>query len=353
MMLKDQALEALAGRPTDRIPFFLNETHYAPEKVRQMLGNNVATFVRRVDSTRDFYPNLIRLDSQWETLPDGTRARRLTYVTPKGNLTTLQRPAGYTNWTLEYPFKSEQDYPALTCLFEGSYAVSNEAELAEAIRTAPEDTFVRDGLETEPLQELISFWMGTETFCCEWMDNRDRVLEVVRHIIALRRSAYPLIAQSPLTCVTFGGNLAPTVIGPQLAREYYFPYYAELKEALAGTGKLVGCHLDADNQLIFEDIAHSALDYIEAFDPSFGIPVSRARRAFYPRSIWLNWPTGNHWMNAGQAREHTFELCRQAYENGGLAGFIVGITETVPAAHRPILYPAIALGLEDARRAFL
>ena len=204
---------------------------------------------------------------------------------------------------------------------------------------------VRDQIAYEPLQHIIVHFMGTETFCYVWMGNGDEVISLYKCLNDLNRKIYPVIADGPLEFANYGGNVTPQIIGREVFAEYYMPCYNEAAEILHKKDKLIGCHFDADNTTIMDLIGRSDLDYIEAYDPSMGPSLSEARRAFGNKTIWINFPCSAHLLPPDEIRRLTINLIKEA---GRLEGFLIGITEDVPADRWAINYSAIMDGIDDA-----
>src|SRR5690606_37772725 len=92
-----------------------------------------------------------------EHYTEGGKPRiRTWYETPAGTLSTLREPAGFTSWTLEYMFKSPDDYKALRFLLQDEQAEASYAPFAAAEAAFGEDISFRAGIGLDPLQLLVS-----------------------------------------------------------------------------------------------------------------------------------------------------------------------------------------------------
>jgi len=190
-----------------------------------------------------------------------------------------------------------------------------------------DDFVVRDQIVLEPLQALISEYMGPETFCYEWMDNQDEILKLYNVLVDLARKVYAAVANGPLEFANYGGNVVPQIVGVENFKQYFVPHYNEAAELLHKKGKLIGCHFDADNTLIMDAIAGTTLDYIEAYDAGISPSVSEARKAWPGKIMWLNWPSAWHLRTEKEVYNGTAQLIKEAAPGNG---FIIGITEDVP-----------------------
>ena len=126
------------------------------------------------------------------------------------------------------------------------------------------------------------------------------------------------------------------------------PYYHEACEILHRTGKLVGCHYDADIRGLMDDIAATPLDYIEAYDPGAAAPLSEAFAKFPDKVLWLNFPSSWHSHDADTIRKDTLRLIAEAK---GHPKFIIGVTEDPPVRRTFEIYGAILDGIDLAASA--
>jgi hypothetical protein len=171
--------------------------------------------------------------------------------------------------------------------------------------------------------------MGMETFCIEWMDNRDEILRLYEALVENRRKVYPLIAESPASHANYGGNVVPSVIGLETFEKYYVQHYNEAAEIMHKHGKLIGTHLDDNNKLIAEAVAGTDLDYIEAFTPApdTNMSLADARNAWPDKVLWLNFPSSLHLKSDEEITRATIDLLDELESTDGI---IMGITEDIP-----------------------
>jgi hypothetical protein len=317
---------ALHGKYPDKVPFTVYECMIPQCQVERELRNRGLCIVQRVASHKIRYPNVTKKSY---TYPDekGTEVIRTVYSTPCGDLSTLSQPAGNTIWTHEHMIKSPEDYKVLLYMIQDSVVEPDYDHVMEFTGRLGEDFIIRDSLCLEPIQALISIYMGTENFCIEWMDNRDEVLKLYNALVEVARRIYPIAANGPFEFANYGGNVVPQIIGVENFKKYFVPHYNEAAEILHKKNKLIGCHFDADNTIIMDAIAGTELDYIEAYDVGISPSVKEARKAWPDKVLWLNWPSAWHLLEQEEIYNKTIELIREANPGNGL---IIGITEDVP-----------------------
>jgi hypothetical protein len=201
-----------------------------------------------------------------------------------------------------------------------------EQDLAEG------DTLNRSEIGYEPLQEILINIMDLKDFAFEWKRNRDEVLSLYHALVEDRRKIYPIVARSPAQYSNYGGNVAPEILGPERFEKYILPDYQECAAVMHECGKLVGSHLDGNNEPISALIARSDLDYIEAFTPSpdTSMSVGDALAAWPDKVLWINFPSSVHLQNNETVERETRSILKQSKLGDRL---IMGVTEDVPEDH--------------------
>ena len=335
-------ITALHGGRPDRIPFTVYENKIIQSSVERELRNRGLCIVRRTRSYKLLRPN-VKSQIRYYTDEDGKKLIRKVFPTPYGELSTLDIDGGMTNWTVEYMFKTPDDYNALFYFVADTVIVPEYDSAAKLVSTLGEDFIVRDSLQAEPMQTILNNFMGPETFSYEWADNRDQILKLYDMLVEVNRKVYPVVAKGPLEFANYGGNVVPNIIGRDNFEKYYIPNYNEAAEILHKEGKLIGSHYDADNSLIMDMIAGTDLDYIEAYDPGMSPSIKQAQKAWPDKVLWLNWPSAWHLETVDEVKRKTIQLLEEAERTNGL---IIGITEDVPEERWRGNYPAIMDGID-------
>lgn len=328
-MTPRESVEAvLTGSTADRIPFSIYENKISPCAAERQLRNQGMCIVRRdVPVYNTHSPNV--------TVSNGTyteNAKQLTrtnYQTPVGTLHTITEPAGFTSWTHKRLFSKPEDYKPLLYIIKDMQFEPNYRAFQYAQDVDGGDTFFRGNLGSEPIQQLISNYMGTETFCMEWFDNRDEVLQLYDALVSKRREIYPICASSPALAFNYGGNVTPEILGLERFERYYVPNYNEAADVLHKKGKLIGVHFDANCKAFAKAIADTHLDYIEAFTPApdTDMTLAEARQAWPEKVLWINFPSSVHLASLEAIRQTTHDLLDQA---GSCEKFIMAVTENMP-----------------------
>ena len=329
MTIRERIAAALRRQPVDQIPFTIYPGMVpAGEEERRLreLGLGLSVRMALVEVVR---PNVQNRYCQYEE--NGISYGRNTMVTAVGEVSMAWRlGAAYgSNWIVENYIKTPDDYRTMEFVVrDTAYRPSYDAFL-KAVEETGEDGYVSGNMGYSPLMEMRVNLLGLERFGLDMYDRPDLFFSLYETMREKEREAYPLLADSPAEFVIYCGNCSPEIIGPPRFAQYCVPCYNELGALLHEKGKLLGCHLDANNAAWKEAVAASELDVIEAFTPApdTDMSVADARAAWPGKVLWINFPSSLHLASAERVRTETRKIVEEAAPGDGL---IVGITENVP-----------------------
>lgn len=328
-----EKLEAVfEGKLIDAVPFALKGWRIPQCEMERVLRNEGLCIL----DARSVY-TVASPNTETETLifnKDGARYQNTTIKTPKGTLTSLTKslPAEKTEsttWQMEPLFKSPRDYEALEFIIQDRQYTPDYASFLKAQEQMGGDAFFKTTAPGAPLHTIMYHLMGLTTFSIEWAERRNWVLALHEAIVENERAVFSMIAQSPARVVQCGGNYTPEVLGKERFVEYVVPHWEEVTSILHAGGKLVGCHLDANNKLWAREIGESALDWVEAFTPApdTDMTVAEARCLWPGKVLFLDFPSSVHLESASVIEATTKQMLKEAAPGDR---FIIGITENVP-----------------------
>lgn len=328
MTPRERVLAVLRGERADKVPFTVYESMIPQCSAERRLRNEGLCIVyRRVPAYLTETPNC---STETHTYTEKGRPRvRTVRRTPAGELSTVSEPAGFTHWTVEYPFKAPEHYKVLRYMVEDERYRPNYEEFVRAEERMGEDVILRVGVGPTPLHQIMIQWMGVETFAVEWLENRDEILGLESIMRARRREVYGILADAPITHANYGGNEVPEVMGKERFEKFCIPVYNECAHVFHERGKLLGAHLDGNNGAWAHLLADSALDYIEAFTPApdTDMTTAEALEAWPGKVLWINFPSSVHLAGVEKIKQTTREIIAAA---AGTNRLIIGITEDVP-----------------------
>jgi len=328
MTPRERTLAVLRGEKTDKVPFTIYENKIPQCAIERQLRNEGLCIVnRRVPA---FVVHRPHCPTETVSFTEKGKPRQRTIIrTPRGALSTVVEPAGFTTWMIEKLFKDREDYPRLLAMVRDEVVAPAYEAFAAAERWMGEDVILRADVGTCPLHEIMIHWMGVEVFSEEWAQRRDEILRLEGAMRENLRRVYPILADAPITHANFSGNEVPEVMGPPRYREFCIPLFNECAEHFHAKGKLLGSHLDGNNKAWAQDVAESSLDYIEAFTPApdTDMTLTEALRAWPNKVLWINFPSSVHLCSLDVIRRTTRELIAAAAVTNRL---IIGITEDIP-----------------------
>lgn len=332
-MTCDEILEAVfRGDLTDHVPFALKGWRTQQCRAERDLRNDGMGIVDSCGVYRTRSPNVQSRVIHYTE--NGQALQRTITTTPVGELTSVSRRMAAektesTSWLLEPPFKGPEDYKVLRfiakdCTYEPAYE-----GFLKARAQMDGDAFFKTGAPGIPLHTIMYSYMDVESFSIEWAERRDELLALHDIMTQNQRPIYEIVADSPALVVQCGGNYSSEVLGKTRFTDYVLPHWEEICDIMQPKGKLVGCHLDANNKLWAREVGASKLDWIEAFTPApdTDMTVADARAAWPGKTLFINYPSSVHLESADIIAKHTRKILQDAAPGDR---FIVGITENVP-----------------------
>jgi len=342
MTPRERSIIALRGGRPDKIPF-LSDVR-APEGTAERELRNRGLCICAWDNTCSYHTPNVKKESIHYTDDAGRYLIRTVYSTPYGNLSTLAEYVNHTQWTLEYLYKSPEDYRKLRFMVEDTVVVPQYENAQELFSKRGEDVLSVDFAAYSPLSIIMYQYMGTEKFCYEWADNLDEIVKLYKALEDLKRKVLQIAAKSPYEVVIYDANCNPQIISPENFIKYFKPNYEEAVNLMHKSGKLIGSHFDGNNTPYMKLLGEIGFDFVNAYDVGFSPPVKEARKAWPGKVLWLNFPCAWHILSAEEIRRKTIQLIEEAAPGNG---FIIGITESVPGERILQNFKAIMDGIDE------
>jgi len=277
-----------------------------------------------------------------ETIERGLPCVRRIIETPAGMLTDLDTTnAAGGRAPVEYLFKDERDYPALLSWFGSFHYAPAYDGLYEIANRLGDAGYAYAWCGYDPMHEIMIKTMGVEAFAFEWMDRRERVLELYQVLLARHRDMFRVVADGPAEFITYGGNIQPRIVGPERFERYYLPVYQEFGELLHSRGKRLGAHVDDATRLLSALMARCPWDVMEAFAvaPDGDMTLPEAGAAWPGRVISMNFPSKLHHASRDEIRAAARRYIADAAQTGGL---LISLTEDFPKSCERKLFTVIA-----------
>lgn len=324
MTLRESVLAALRGEETGRVPF----TCYrglAPE------GAEAIENLCFVVTARVAVETTPGVSIESDQVRSGVRLERME--TPWGMLTRERdtEPGYGSSYTTRHWISEPEDYAILEQVIRNSEVALLPDAYANARAEFGDRGVVLVWTPRTPLQRLWIEYTGIERLSYDLADCPDAVEGVLDAMLEQSREIARVNAASDAELVWLPDNITGEIAGPHLFERYLLPYYREMCEIIVAAGKLACCHMDGFLRQINDCVAETPIPVIEAFTPppDGNLSVADAFEAWPDKSLWLNYPSSVHLREPDEIKRVTRDLVEEA---AGRPGFVVGVTENIPAS---------------------
>lgn len=329
MNVRERVLATLNWEEPDRVPLTIYDWQLPRGIAERQLREMGVGLVVRLPAHRAVHRQVeITSREYWE---QGRRLVRRTIHTPVGEVWQVADPeAAYdSTWVLEHYIKEPEDYRVMEFAVRDAVYHDNYENIREAQRRLGGDGIVYVRLAKSPIQEMLYQMMGMEQFSADYRFRRDLFDSLHNAMLERYQELFDLAAGSPVELILLADNVTADVVGRERFSNYLAPVYHQLKERLAGTGKLLGVHMDGRLQSLVKDIAEAEFDFVEALTPPpmGDLSIADARKAWPGKSLWLNFTSSMHIESPQTIETHTRQLLEEA---GTKRGFAMGVTEDAP-----------------------
>ena len=296
----ERAEAVLYKQRTDKVPFVVYNKMIPPCESEREFRNRGLAVVQGVNVFECICPDVKEKSCHFSE--DGRSTILTELQTPAGTLTMkqvdqqLDTAAGRTVFTVEKFFKGPEDYKKLLAWIKARKFIPAYEKYRKTVAGLGRDFIIRTGIGLDPLHMMINQYMGIETFCMEWEDNRDEIMKIYDALVEEPRLQSEIIADSPAKFLNYGGNIVAEIIGRERFEKFVMPCFQETANILHSKGKLMGSHFDANCKNIADLIDRSGFDYIEAFtpDPDTDMTMQDAYKAWPDKVMWMNFPSSIH-----------------------------------------------------------
>ena len=332
MTLRERVHTALMGEMPDQVPFTSYPgPGFAPdgEPRRRLRDLGLAVFER----VRPFQIRRPNVTAEREEISGHKYPTTVTRLrTPLGELTQRDviEPGYGSAWIKEYLVKRPEDYAVLEFILRDEVIEPDIDHFIARDRAIGDDGLAVPNAADPTMQELWRRYTGLERFALDWFDCPDEVRRVLNALDERNKTIWKIIADVPSDFCISGGNISGDMIGPPMFEELALPHFEAEAQIIHPSGKRTLNHMDGVLKSLKASIARCPVDIIEAFNapPDGNLSLIEARQAWTDKVISINFPSSVHLASLDTVRETTLELLRQAAPGNG---FVVGITENVPA----------------------
>lgn len=339
MTLRENTLAALRGEAVEHVPFtcykgLLPAGAEAIDNLCMVVTPRAATLTTPGVSTTS------------EEIAPGRRLMRME--TPWGVLTReVEVESGYgSGWTREHWIKRPEDYAVLEQVLRTTEIARCPESYTEARETVGDRGIALLWTARAPFQRLWIEYAGIERLSYDLADCPAEVEGVLDAMLEQSRQIARIAAASEAELIWLPDNITGEIAGTTIFARYMARYYREICEILLPAGKLPCCHMDGFLRQISESIGATEVPVIEAFTPppDGNLSVADAFAAWPEKRLSLNFPSSVHLSAPEEIRRMTRALVAEA---GGRPGFVMGVTENIPASVGARSLEAIGSALEE------
>jgi len=279
MTHRQRLLAALAGQPTDVMPWFADLTYW--RHARQLDGT--------LSTEYEGEEGLVRLHADLgvgyylgyatahvEVLDD-VRVSAATegnvtltrWATPVGDIVaeTTFLPRSASGAVTQWPVTRPADLRVLRYIAEATHYKPAYEDYERHNELAGDQGHPTVLPPRSPLSQMLAQWAGVEGLTFLLADARAAVEAVLAALARAADSAYDAICRCATPYVELGDNLTGEVV-THLFERYQFDYYVQRAEQLHAAGKLMGTHLDGTMRGILPVLARTGLDFVESITPA-------------------------------------------------------------------------------------
>ncbi|MCM8809221.1 MAG: uroporphyrinogen decarboxylase family protein [Candidatus Omnitrophica bacterium] len=328
---KERVEFVLRRKKPDKIPFTIYENKLPQCTVERILRNRGLCIVKRTSVYKTVYPNLNFKNITYTE--QGITYTKTIISTPLGELEITYRKTDktgdFTSWRITHLFKTPDDYKKIIFMVKDAKYIPDYERFLDLEKESGLDVFLRAGIASTPLHEIMIHFMGIEKFAEEWAERRDEIENLYKVMVEKLQYIYKICADSPCFAFNFGGNETGNVMGRERFEKYVLPLYYECGEVLHKKNKIFGAHLDGNNKVWADLIKNSPLDYIEAFSPfpDTDMEFEYAYKLWNDKILWINFPSSLHLASEEKIKNTVKEYIEIAKDDYRL---IIGITEDIP-----------------------
>lgn len=276
MTSKERILNAVTGKPVDRVPwspFLAYYWEHLPETERACGQIEYMKKMGADPLLRGFHLLYCSERKNCECLSkrDGNTVVN-TFVTKVGSLTEVRTysPEADSWFLTGHPVRTEEDFKTLQYMMENTVITENLGHFENDFRNLGEDgLFVPSiGLHSKTaFQSLVEQWCGTEALVyalCDFPEAVEECLEVMRE---RDRETVRISVQSSAEMFNFFEDSSTTNISPALFEQYTAPEINEWGRMIHKEGKLLLHHACGHLKDLLPKIAETEIDVLESVSP--------------------------------------------------------------------------------------
>ena len=162
------------------------------------------------------------------------------------------------NHPVEYTVKTLDDCSVLQYIYEHTRTCKNEL---------PADKFHGVNMSTSPVQQLLQYEMGLETFYTLLMTDKRAVEHLMDVMQQKQMERVSLVSQFDIPMIYQGENTSTTMISPEYYKKYSLPQIKQQVDYIHANGKTMILHMCGLLSGLLDLIKQTGIDGIHSLTP--------------------------------------------------------------------------------------
>jgi uroporphyrinogen-III decarboxylase len=354
MSPRERLRAALAGEPTDRVPwspcvdgYFLSSLPEAEKLDEAGLHREIGSdaLLRHVMVYIRSSPGLgpltrvtdnPRIELRVEPTEEG--GLRVFYETPIGTLTEefLANPQSPNiPWFLKRKLETIEDVKIYMYALETARCEPYPNPFERAVERLGDDGLVTTSGPASPMETLINIDMGVEALTYALRDHPDTMEECFSLMHVFHQQAYRIIAESPAEVVIGYENTSTTLTSPANYRRFDLRHCNDYAAICREAGKTYLTHMCGRLSGLAEDLSHSRQDgFIDiAPAPTGDVRMGEAKRTWARDRVLGGGidATASTSLSPDEMRRYVWDVLDEVREQAGsLRKFVLGTGDALP-----------------------
>jgi hypothetical protein len=354
MSSRERLRAALAGGPTDRVPwspcvdgYFLSSLP-AQEKLdeaglHRAIGSDA--LLRHVMVYTRSSPGLgpltrvtenPRIELRTERTNQG--GYRVFYDTPIGTLTEEFRAnpqSPHIPWFLKRKLQTIEDVKVYMYALEAARCEPHPGPFERAVERLGEGGLVTTSGPASPMETLINIDMGVEALTYALRDHPETMEACFSLMHEFHLRAYRIIAESPAEVVISYENTSTTLTSPANYRRFDLRHCNDYAAICREAGKTYLTHMCGRLRGFAEELSDSRQDgFIDiAPAPTGDVRMGEAKRTWARDRVLAGGidATASTWLSPDAMRRYVWDLLDEVHEEAGnLRKFVLGTGDALP-----------------------
>jgi len=276
MTSKQRIMNALTGKPTDRVPWSPFLAYYWQYRTDEEKSKGEMAYMKKMGADPFLRGSHLLFRTEQKNVEYSRKRDGFTqyesFITKHGTITqtSIYSPDADTWFLTGHPVKTEEDFKVLQYMTENTSVTENIEPFERDFESYGEDAVPAPsiGLSSKTaFQSLVEHWCGTVELSYALCDFPEVVEECLAVMQAKDRETVEITAKSSAQVLNFFEDSSTTNISPSMFEKYTLPEVNEWADILHKSGKLLMHHACGHLRDLMPLIASSKIDILESISP--------------------------------------------------------------------------------------